>query len=326
MDHEIMFRYITKKATAEEISSFEAWLNESGPNRKIFNDWKEFWETTGKSYSDFNPDTHKRWKELEAIIEKKPDFIRTFSRKWQRIAAGIVLFILLAAGFAILSDTVIHTEKYVSAGDTLGIRLKDGSKICLNANSALKIRSNLYRHERSVELTGEAYFDIKKDPERPFKVFTQQTVTEVLGTSFNIRSREPVVYVTLVTGSVSLYREKNAEKRLILKPGEHGVFDIATDKFLKDTLSNFNNIAWKTGKLQFSESSMSELSATLSGYYKTQIIFPGSDEFNGSFSGIIDGISLDETISIIELTLDLEATRTNDSIIFSTHDEKQNHQ
>ncbi|MGD2034776.1 MAG: FecR domain-containing protein [Bacteroidales bacterium] len=324
MNYELLFRYLTNKATSEEIEKFEAWLNSSESNRALYNDWHEFWKITGKSYTDFQPDTGKRWEEVNTLIREKtdqPGVIRLMIGNWYRIAAVILLFVLLGAGsIALLKTGIINTEKYLtyaSGSDTLSVQLEDGSVVSLNANSILEIPKSFNRNNRSVQLSGEAFFTIAKDPEHPFKVFSKTTVTEVLGTSFNIKSREPEVRITLLTGKVAFYKEKDTEHKLILYPGQQGIFNNSTGLFLKDTVSGLNNVAWKTKRLEFSQTPLDQLCNELSDYYKERITFSDTDNCKGSFTGIIHDISLDEAISIIELTMDVKAIQYKDSIVFS---------
>jgi transmembrane sensor len=324
MDYELMFRYITGKATAEEIEKFEAWLNSSASNWALFNDWAGFWEVTGKSYMDFEPDTDQRWEEIKTLITgrtNKTKIISLISKNWYRIAASILLFALLGTGsIALFKTGIIHREKYltyVSGNDTLSLLLADGSRVSLNTNSEIKISKSFKKNKRSVQLTGEAFFNITRDPEHPFKVFAHQTVTEVLGTSFNIKTQASDVCVTLVTGKVAFFSENDKKYQLILNPGQHGIFNNSTGLFSKDTVSNLNNIAWKTKRLQFRQTPMDELCHVLSAYYNKKIVFADTDKSKGNFTGIINRLSLNEAVRIVELTMGAKADQYRDSVVFS---------
>lgn len=323
MDYELMFRYITKKATKEEIENFEEWLNSSESNRTLYKDWDEFWKLTGKSYSDFEPDIEKRWEEIKIKLtgnKKGSKVIRLMTGTWYRLAASILLFILLGAGsIAFFKSGMVHREKYLSyssGNDTLNILLDDGSRISLNAHTILKIPKSFRKDNRFVRLEGEAFFKITHDPEHPFRVYADNTVTEVLGTTFNIKSREPEVRVTLVTGKVAFYNEHNTQQKLILRPGQHGVFNDSTGLFLKDTASNLNNIAWITKRLEFRQTPMNKLCQVLSAFYKKKIVLADKDKFQGNFTGIINHLSLPEATSIVELTMGVKAVQYSDSVVF----------
>jgi transmembrane sensor len=329
MDYELMFRYLTNKATPEEIEIFEEWLNLSETNKARYNDWVQFWEITGKSYLDFEPDIEKRWKEFDARInhkENKSKGFRLMVNTWYRVAASVLLFIILGTGgYVFYKSGIMRNENYLtfdSGNDTLSLRLKDGSHISLNAHSAIKIPESFSKENRTIQFTGEAFFSIVKDPAHPFKVYTGNTVTEVLGTTFNIKSVDSNVAVTLVTGKVAFYKVDDDIHILVLHPGQHAIFNNSSGLLLKDTISNLNNICWKTRKLQFNHTPMNELCTVLSSYYKKKIRFIDSDKSKGNFTGIINNISLNEAINIIELTMNLKATQYADSVVFSAQNIK----
>src|SRR5690606_37685879 len=89
---------------------------------------------------------------------------------------------------------------------------------------------------REVKLTGEAFFEIKKDESRPFLVYAQGIVTKVLGTSFNIRARQgdEKIIVDVKTGKVAVFREKNSnEEPYLLTPNQQVVYDLNSDKIVQ---------------------------------------------------------------------------------------------
>lgn len=265
---------------------------------------------------------------MNAMIKEddKPSAIRLLYKNWYKIAASILLFVLLGTFSIVYFGTNILNKEtfltYTSVNDTLGITLADGSRILMNNHSELKIPKSFNKSNRSVQLTGEAFFNITKDARHPFKVLANKTITEVLGTSFNINCRTQEVNVTLVTGKVAFYKEDNPDQRLYLVPGQHGILNNLTGALVKDSISNLNNICWKTRRLQFNLTPMNELCRELSAYYQKKIVFTGDLQHIGKFSGIIDNISLNEAAKIIEITMGIKVVQTNDSIVFAMEKKK----
>lgn len=105
-------------------------------------------------------------------------------------------------------------EEVNKAGDIKRIRLDDGSVVSLGKDSRLIYPEKFTAKERVVQLSGEAFFEVKRDTERPFLIYANETVTKVLGTSFRIRAyvSAPEVIVSVVTGKVSVFGKKDYQE------------------------------------------------------------------------------------------------------------------
>lgn len=119
-----------------------------------------------------------------------------------------------------------HLERKNSSPGPQRIRLDDGSLVALKPGSTLRYPAHFGRQHRTVWLTGDAFFTVKKDPARPFMVHTGALVTEVLGTSFAIQSSDgaKAIEVAVTTGRVAVYQAADQAhrrtKEVILKPNE----------------------------------------------------------------------------------------------------------
>ena len=169
--------------------------------------------------------------------------------------------------------------------------LADGSKVWLNAASVLKYPVAFSGPERVVELSGEGYFEVVKNPAMPFRVRIKDAEVEVLGTHFNIMAYEndKVSKTTLIDGAVKL-EGRSVEKALqpgeqavmaYPSPGGHEVIDIVT---IADPGSV---IAWKDGILQFNSADLSTVMHTVERYYDVDIQFDqgmSGKEFTAGFA------------------------------------------
>ena len=163
--------------------------------------------------------------------------------------------------------------------------LPDGSQVWLNSESSIKFPVSFVDKIRMVEITGEAYFEVAKNPEMPFRVVTGNTTIEVLGTSFNIKSysNDDSIYTTLIEGSVQIASQA---ARLSLTPGQQAV----TDQLGIITVNNDADIseitAWKNGLFIFNSEPIESIMAQIARWYNVDVDFdgPGSRE---TFSGIV---------------------------------------
>ncbi|MFY0598358.1 MAG: FecR domain-containing protein [Cyclobacteriaceae bacterium] len=225
----------------------------------------------------------------------------TYFSSW-KIAASLTILIGIAVLFTLPKEEEVKIvqkefiEKRNPAGQKSIIRLPDGSKVTLNAESSIRYLSKFTAEERMIELKGEAFFEVAKDSLRPFRVKSEDIVTSALGTSFNIRSYEDDndVKVSLVTGKVVVEDKDNIGQFSIkLIPGD----GLAYNK-CKKTISSFKADlsslkAWRDGILQFQNSEFSQMVKTLERWYGVKIKGEG---IQGTFTGTFNNQSLEAVL------------------------------
>src|SRR5690606_21518010 len=129
-------------------------------------------------------------------------------------------------------DLVVEemTEEWTTKSNPIGqksiIQLADGSKVVLNADSELKFLDNFGQGHREIYLKGEAFFEVALDSLRPFTVYSGESVTMALGTSFNINSYDnKKVQIQLATGKVKVIHEDKEKEPVYLDPGEEVIVE-----------------------------------------------------------------------------------------------------
>ena len=327
MDIDLAVLYITDKASDEEKKQFEEWLNQSESNIKEYKEWKTIWDITGKNYHNFSPDKNEGWNKIKQRTGnlKNNRNIWYNNKRIYRIAASVALLIISGLIIIMILNSNAGQDarllSYESGSDTLTVHLQDGTEICLNRYSEIKVPELFSNSKREVYIKGEAYFIVHKDPGSPFRIHTQNTITEVLGTSFNLKSTNTDVNVALYEGKVAFYKNGIFKDKIILTPGQQGSYNTNTHKIIKDSISDINLIAWKTGKLQFNHTSTGDLCKTLSKYYNAEIIIePGqSSSGKGNFTGSFNNLSLSEVLNIIELTMDIKVIYNDSNIILKNN-------
>lgn len=168
-------------------------------------------------------------------------------------------------------------------GGTYQVLLPDGSKVWLNAASTLRFPPSFSRLvNRTVELSGEAYFEIAKDASHPFIVKTNQQAVKVLGTHFNVTAYgdEPIEKTVLLEGSV------NINNKRMLSPGQQSRVD--PDGNIKVEVADLEGaVAWKNGYFLFKDVPLEIIMRQLSRWYDIEIIYKGqvTDE---TFNGLIN--------------------------------------
>ncbi|ADY51364.1 anti-FecI sigma factor, FecR [Pseudopedobacter saltans DSM 12145] len=178
----------------------------------------------------------------------------------------------------------------VPRGGKLMIQLPDGTKVWLNAASKFRYPLAFIGKERIVELSGEAYFEVAKNKDVPFKVKTNEQIIEVLGTHFNVHNYadEVSAKTTLLEGSVKVY---SGESAALLIPGQQAV----TDRNGKDIKINTVNVtdvmAWKNGYYVFENADVKQIMNYLSRWYDVDVEYLGeitTKRFGGVFKQSAD--------------------------------------
>jgi ferric-dicitrate binding protein FerR (iron transport regulator) len=208
---------------------------------------------------------------------------RSIGRKvW--VAAASVVVLLGAAGIWYSQQVGVKqgksrempanakTIENPRGGTEKELLLADGSKVLLNVASSLRYPEAFSGSERVVELSGEAYFEVKPDAARPFRVLIKDAEVDVLGTKFNIRAYadEPVCKTTLIDGSVGIESKSDRKE---LSPGQQGIITYAStgDISIVRHVGIDDVMAWKTGYFQFRNEEFQVVARVLSRYYNVEI-------------------------------------------------------
>jgi ferric-dicitrate binding protein FerR (iron transport regulator) len=198
------------------------------------------------------------------------------------IQNGAVVYEKTAANAA----AVIYNTMTTPRGRQFRIVLPDGSKVWLNAASTLRYPTAFAGDRRTVELSGEAYFEIAKDSRRPFVVTAKGMHVQVLGTAFNLMAYpdEAVVNTTLVNGAVRVVTEKSS---LLLNPEEQACLPDNSSRFRVSKPNLKEVLAWKDGRFRFDGAKITTIMRQIARWYDVDIEYRGeapSNEFNGSIS------------------------------------------
>ena len=210
-----------------------------------------------------------------------------FSRMAFRVAASVIL----VSGLCLIAwqkrtairdvlDPVVYAQSVTEAGKRAKIKLQDGTVVFLNAGSKLKYPEKFNRDVRQVELLeGEAFFDVAHDGEKPFVVISGKSRTQVLGTSFNIRSYSVFedIEVTVASGKVAVAKASAqgnfAEKPMFLLPNERLSMNRKTGKVLKSHANALEVSGWVDGNLSFNNESLKNVATVLQNTYNVAFNF-----------------------------------------------------
>ena len=173
-----------------------------------------------------------------------------------------------ACGDANGDQPVYHCLE-VPRGGEFSFLLPDSTTVFLNAESRLRFPDRFVPgSDRIVYLSGEAYFDVKRDPRSPFLVCLEHSAVKVTGTSFNVKAYpdDTNEATTLISGTVSM-GIGTTEQWIVLKPGEQGYYDATRETLLQQTVDVNYYTAWKDGVFAFYRQPLEEVMKTLGCWY-----------------------------------------------------------
>ena len=171
-------------------------------------------------------------------------------------------------------DSVTAGERFntliVPRGAEYALELADGSRVWLNSESTLKYPVNFTGNTRKVEMTGEGYFEVAKNAEKPFIVTVNGVDVRVLGTSFNISAYREEVVTTLVEGKVQLKRGADS---VVLFPDQQGVWTREKENFEIKRVDARNYTLWKDGVFFFENVDLETILEDMARWYNVNIFY-----------------------------------------------------
>lgn len=178
------------------------------------------------------------------------------------------------------------------------LRLPDGTKVWLNAESSIRYPVSFSGNERKVFVTGETYFEVANDKTKPFRVVTDGVMVEALGTRFNINAypNEPFMSATLVEGSVLV---SNGKTDNILKPGQQA--QLSETVFSVANIETSNVIAWKDNEFKFANTPLDVIMRQVERWYDAEVVYEShpTDHFNAE---IARDVPVSRLLHYLELT------------------------
>ena len=271
-------------------------------NQLEYNSIKALWSSNKLKISEF--DTTAAWDSIEKNT-KKTGYKASGAKARNLLMIALLMLSVLAGGYLIMNGNKNIEIQATENGEM--VLLADGTKINLRKGAVLSYPKKFDEKSREIHLEGEAFFDVERDPNKPFIVHTLYSDIEVLGTSFNIDADSDMSKITVATGKVQVKNSDNTEST-VLTPNQSAVVDQSSISF--STTSDKNEFAWKSGKFEFDNTDLRKVVDDLNSYYGNKIKLSdtvGECSFNSSF----DQEELSNILQIIQLSCGLELSQKN---------------
>lgn len=213
-------------------------------------------------------DTDVAWQKLDARIDKSESARSAKTLLYKRMAAAAAIVIVATAGWLIW-ETSRQWQTIAAVAGNQPVLLPDGSSVLLRKGSTVRYRKDFNNGQRTINLSGEAFFQVRQNGKYPFSIVTDNAEIKVLGTSFLVRSQRTTDEIVVSTGKVSVTGRRETNASVLLEAGQKLL--IQEDKLLAGKVSDSNYIAWTTGILDFKNTPLQEALKDVSNYYETTV-------------------------------------------------------
>jgi transmembrane sensor len=290
------------------------------------------------------------------IILQEPSMKRN-GRSAKILAGSLVLVLVIASGIIFFPVNSTKSKPSVAVVEAIPtaheiitpkgssvtqFRLPDGSVVRMNAGSKLNFEKiHVSEGIREVYLSGEAFFDVVKNPDRPFIIHTSAIDVKVLGTSFNVKAypEDKTTETSLISGSVEVFLKKRGNERHLLKPNEKLVvlnYNIVEEKIQDNTVAvkqqneplvaikklTYKNgetvaveAAWTEQKLSFEDKPFIELALEMERWYNVKIIFMSNKAAQFHFSATFKEETIAQALEALKFSQDFKYNIVKDSVL-----------
>lgn len=320
MEEETLLKYIKNQLGNKEKRLVVEWIHASDENQEHYNMLKA--KHTVSGFNDPLLDVDRTYAKIRE--RKRRQKIKKAVLQWIPVAGVLVLgwFVYdFLNSPEVTKNGIINNvemrmvEESTPKGISRKIMLPDGSKVVLNVDSKLRYSGTFQDSLREVFLTGEAYFEVKKDVSRPFVVHAGEMNVKVLGTSFNVRSysEDQDTKATLVDGSVEIESAYGAPVKL--KPLQTASLDRQDKRIEIKRVSAEEAVSWKEGKLIFRETLMEDVLEDLERRYDVKFDIQSEVLYDYLYTGTFDNLTIDEVLKVLKISSPIEYKRENEKII-----------
>ncbi len=340
----LVCRELSGALTAEERQQLKDMLKQDA---LLYEKYKVFQKMHTQQEKDQQPDVENALKEVwEQLRNEKTEITvappamherkHLFSVRFASIAAAIILLAGIGTAYfllqqkaatantaeAVFREQVANlSEKQNTKGIRSSIVLSDGSKIWLNADSKLEYPDVFEGKTREVYLSGEAFFEVAKNPARPFIIHLDGGTVRVLGTSFNIKAYKGsrVIETSVATGRVAFIPEKKnratATDTTFLTHDVKAVYSMQTGELKTRSTASTDDKAWTEGELIFKALTLDEIATELERTFGKKVVFTNEGVKQYRLTGAFENNSLEEILYYLSLSKPFTYKITDEEIV-----------
>ncbi|MDN5213622.1 FecR domain-containing protein [Fulvivirgaceae bacterium BMA12] len=323
---ELIVKYLNNECSEAELEMITELFRDATNEEELSETFDRALKKTGSDLEMTPEHNMEIWNRIRSDI--KPNFEdrllssgKFYTRSWFKVAASLLILVGITYLFFSKSPgskSIGEITDYITTGSPLGskklLKLPDGSIAYMNSGTRITYPTVFEENLRQIELVGEAFFEIKRNENRPFVIETKSISTKVLGTSFNLSSYEDDSFeLTLVTGKVEV-SSKQENEIVTLLPNEQVFYDTATGSFDKQKVDIQPYTSWKDGNLVL-KGDLSMVARKIERWYDKKIVIKNKALEKCMIDATYKNRYLDNVLEGLAFLLDLKYTIDGDTII-----------
>lgn len=295
LHEEIVNKYLSGSCSEEELTQLKEWMEEDEENARRLFRLEEVYQLGrfDHVYAD-EQRLQRASRRLHKVLkqeQEKRDYTLRFFRRLRYAAAIAALLLLCGTGGYLFWQHNTERGMLVATanqGSVHQLILPDGTKVWLNNAASLKYPKHFSDKERTVFLEGEGYFEVSKNPHRPFIVQSHAMSVRVLGTTFNLKadSRLRVAEATLIEGEIEVCGN-HEEGMVILAPGQRAELNKSSRRLTVKQVDAPMDAVWKDNLIPFRQANIFAIAQVLERFYDVKIILSPDIQADKTYSGVL---------------------------------------
>lgn len=333
MDIKLLNKFIANKCTPSEVDSIFSWVQKQSDESTEDSLFRNYWDKIELSEITDVDHAHQRLDRIHHKINlNQSDRVTTNNvrflniskislTKWiSRVAVILVIpvitLLIYTQFFQFGQYTAQEVDQKVEVISPQGSRtffeLSDGTKVWLNHDSKLIYPQKFTGNLRTVKLLGEGYFEVAPNKAKPFIVESNGLMVKAVGTAFNVRAYNDGsdFETTLESGKVIIQENVGSKKTTVIKmePGQHFVFDAATNQYSLKTEELTKYVSWKEGKLIFKDDHLDKVAEQLSKWFDVKIVLSDIKLNDLTCTGTFVNETLPQVLEMLEFVTPISCT------------------
>lgn len=310
INDDIKNRFLSGECTDEELVMLRDWMKANLEEaRELFGMERLYDEMKAQSMpkEKILLAEHKMTERIEAMQAELHH--AHIVRMWRRAAAIVVVCVLTGMAWMYLQHRAFFKPEMVvamaSAENDTTVTLPDGTKVWLNKLASIQYPKDFEGEERKVLLDGEGYFEVTKNPHKPFIVESDVMSVRVLGTIFNfkVEKAKQRAVVSLLQGEVRVAGNHN-EGMMVLSPGQKACVDAKTGKMTLSEADVYQDALWHEHKTMFNNETIRGIARMLERIYQVQVVVDPAIDRSSTYSGVIkEKETIDSVLDLLQNTL-----------------------
>lgn len=316
IDFDLLAKYLSNECSEAERSEVEHWKALHPDNQLEFDQFEQIWRVSESS--ELNIDVDQGWTNVSAKISglQVDQPAHKTSQTSLRIAAGIALLVVSSLSIWFFNQTdFVHLQ---ATNEPVKFEFEDGSVVNLAANSELIYPEHFDGSNRTLSMTGQAYFEISKDASRPFIIETILGKITVVGTAFEVNANAELQVLTVeVAEGIVEVENTNKKQKQRVTAGQQCTVSAARNEILVDSNLSADAFYWNDRTLKFKRTELASVVQTLHDLFQIDIRIEGEQIQGCKLTATFVDESAETMLEVIAATLKVELKKEGNSFVFS---------